>query len=138
MNNTILIGRIATNLEVKTTDGGTSWCRFNLAVPRIGAKEGTQDVDFISVVVWNKQAENLAKYQSKGSLIAVKGEMRADAYTDKEGNKRTNTYVYGINIVYLGTPEKTSDNSIEVTENVEDPFKDLGDIVELTDEDLPF
>jgi len=138
MNNTILIGRIATNLEVKTNDGGTSRCRFNLAVPRIGAKEGTQDVDFISVVVWNKQAENLAKYQSKGSLIAVKGEIRADNYTDKEGNNRTNTYVYAINITYLGTPEKTSDNSIEVTENVEDPFKDLGDVVELTDEDLPF
>lgn len=138
MNNVTLIGRIATDLEVKTNDTGTSRCKFNLAVPRVGAKEGLQDVDFISAIVWNKQAENLAKYQSKGSLIGIRGEIRAENYTDKEGLRRTNTYVLVHNVVYLGTSNKTSDNSIEITENVEDPFKDFGETVELTDEDLPF
>ena len=61
MNRTILIGRITRDLEVRSNEAGTSKCQFQIAIQRRGAKEGTQQTDFINIVVWNKMAENLAK-----------------------------------------------------------------------------
>ena len=134
MNNVMLIGRITKSLELRTNEAGTSKCQFTIAVQRRGAKEGTQDVDFINVVAWNKLAENLAKYMDKGSLIGIEGSLRADNYTDRDGNNRTFNYVLAENIQYLngfkGEEKKENKDELDV------PFK-LDD-VELTDEDLPF
>ena len=134
MNRVNLIGRITKDLEVRTNEAGTSKCQFSLAVPRFGAKEGMQDVDFFNVTVWNKQAENLAKYQGRGSLIAVEGELRADQYTDKDENDRIYNHVLAQRIEYLSSSNKEEKGETKKVEEVE-PFN--GDI-ELTDEDLPF
>ena len=66
MNNVVLIGNISTDLELKQTMNGKSVCQFNLAINGYGEK-----TDFIPVQVWNKQAENLVKFQQKGSKIGV-------------------------------------------------------------------
>jgi single-strand DNA-binding protein len=134
MNNVMLIGRITRDLELRTNEAGTSKCQFSIAVPRRGAKEGTQDVDFINVVAWNKLAENLAKYMDKGSLIGIEGSLRADNYTDRDGNNRTFNYVLAENIQYLsgfkGEEKKENKDELDL------PFK-LDD-VELSESDLPF
>lgn len=134
MNHINLIGRITSKPELRTNEGGTSKCQFSLAVHRPMAKEGNQDVDFISVTVWNKQAENLCKYQDKGSLIAVEGELRNDRYTDSEGNDRTFSNVLANRIEYLGG--KKEEEKKEESES--DPYEEFSNEVELSDEDLPF
>ena len=122
-NKVVLVGRISTDLELKQTNNGKSYCRFNLAVNRMN--EGT---DFIPAAVWNKQAENIVQYQSKGSLILIEGSIGTGNYTDQNGNNRKTFEVMVQNVQFLGS-KKTKEVD-EATE--EDIDFDLDDI------DVPF
>jgi len=130
MNRICLIGRLTAKPELRATSNGTSVCRFTIAVNRPRREDGTQEADFINCTVWNKQAENLTMYQDKGNLISVEGNLRVDNYTDKDGNKRSLTYVLVERIGFLES--KKSENKVEPVdkEETEDPFANFGDIVE--------
>ncbi len=136
MNKIIITGRLVRDPELRKNESGSVNSKFTVAVQRPMAKEDKQQTDFLICSVWGKQAENLCKYQSKGSLVAVEGEMRADNYTDEEGNTKTFTYIYANRIEYLGG--KKEEETKEEVESESDPFEDFSNEVELTDEDLPF
>lgn len=125
-NRTILVGRISTDLELRETSNGKSYCRFNLAVNRMN--EGT---DFIPVTVWNKQAENLIQYQNKGSLILVDGSISMNNYTDQNGNNRTSFEVVAQNVQFL---EKRNNASTEESQDNEtNPYEEFGEQVSIDD-----
>lgn len=100
MNKAILTGRITKDLELRETKLGTKVCEFTIATNRPVIRDGEKQADFINCIVWNQQAENLCKYQKKGNLIAVFGEIRTDSY-EVEGNKRYKTYILVNNIEFL-------------------------------------
>lgn len=128
-NRVILVGRISTDLELRTTSNSKSYCRFNLAVNRMN--EGT---DFIPITVWGKSAENLVSYQNKGSLILVDGSISMSSYTDKDGNNRTSFEVMTSNVQFLSN--KRNDNVEEnTTEQSSDPFEEFGEQIILDDLD---
>ena len=104
MNKAIIIGRIANDLKLVNTTNNNKKCEFNIAVDRVG----TDKTDFIPVVVWNKQAENLVKYQKKGSLISVDGSNRVDVYQNENGENRRKYYILANNIQFLGTKSDTN------------------------------
>ena len=135
MNQVNLIGRITRDLELRTTGSGKNVCEFTLAVNRIGS----ETADFITCVVWEKQAENLVKYQGKGSLIAVSGSLRVDKYQTEEGETRYKTYVLANSIEYLSTKasEEVSKEEKKVTVKEIDPFK-FETTIAIDDNDLPF
>lgn len=142
MNNVTIIGRITKDLELRTTNNEKSVCEFTLAVNRKGS-EGT---DFITCVVWNKPAENLCKYQGKGSLIAVSGSLRVEKYQDKEDKTRYRTYVLVNSIEYLNTNKQDATPVQEtkvqeqqrILNEVVDPFEEYANEVQLDESDLPF
>lgn len=136
MNSVFLIGRMTADVELRHNEAGTSKGQFTLAVSRIGAKEGTQDTDFFNIVVWNKQADNLAKYMSKGSQIGVEGVLRADNYTDRDGNKKVFNYVLAQRIHFLSETKKDNKGEEKTESDFDVPFK--LDEVEITESDLPF
>ena len=134
MNNVTLIGRIANDLEIKSTANGTPVCQFNLAVNRFG-----EGADFIPVVVYKKQAENLAKYQSKGSQIGIVGRIQVRPY-EKNGEKRTWTEVVAHEVEFLGSKqqEKTVAEVMYERKSVEgDQLFANDNKFGITDEDLP-
>ena len=140
MNSIVLIGRITKDLELRTTESQKAVCNFTLAVNRIGGEQA----DFINVAVWGQQAENLHKYQSKGSLIAVSGALRVDNY-EVDGQKRYNTYVLANNVEYLSSKNANNEAPGERLPNIneikKDPFEEMGINVQnmpIDDEDLPF
>ena len=141
MNSVLLIGRITKELEIKNIGDDKKVCEFSLAVNRMGSEQA----DFINCAIWGKQAENLVKYQGKGSLIAVSGTLRVDTY-EVEGQRRYKTYVLANNIEYLSSKSSEEANKEEPTEaqilnsvvNDEDPYATFGKQVEISDEDLPF
>ena len=98
MNSICLIGNICNDLELKTTNGGKNVCSFNLAVKRPFAKDTT---DFITIVCWNKQAENVCRYCGKGTKIGVSGMLTSRTYQDREGNNRTVYEVLASEIEFL-------------------------------------
>lgn len=142
MNQIQLIGRLARTPEMRYTTNNKPVANFTIAVNRVGQDEA----DFINCVVWNNQAENLCKYQEKGSLIGIVGTLRVDQYQDNNGDNRYKTYVLVHNVIYLGSkksitenvaePQQTSVEQNSTTEN--DPYKDFGEEIALNPDDLPF
>lgn len=139
MNNVNLIGNLTSNPELRTTSTGKNVCNFSIAI-NSGYGESSR-TDFINIQAWNKLAENLCKYQSKGGKLGISGELRSETY-EKDGNKRTNTYVLANQITYLNTKK---DGNIE-QQDEEDKFRNINvksefksnDEIELIDDDLPF
>lgn len=126
MNNINLIGRIAKDLELKYIQGsGTAVLKLTLAVNRRFKKEGQPTADFFNVVVWGKIAENLAKYNSKGSQISVTGRLETRNYQGQEGNKKYLVEIVAESVDFLGGgAKKESGEQAEFEEIDEDdvPF----------------
>ncbi len=159
MNKAILIGRLTRDPELRTTPTGRNVCQFSVAVSRTFTNaNGEREADFINCVVWDKQAENLVKYQKRGNQIAVEGRIQTRNYDDKDGKKVYVTEILASNISFLdskGTStagntsfntlpeppmEDTSSNSgsVETVSVEKDPFEAFGDSIEISDNDLPF
>lgn len=161
MNKVILIGRLARDPELRTTPTSVSVATFSIAVSRPYVPQGgTPETDFINCVVWRRQAENLAKYCRKGSQIAVEGRIQTRNYTAQDGNKRYVTEVICDNITFLGSKsdnqggasfvqnnyqpaneipvDNYNQSAMPTTDITEDPFKDFGEEITLSDDDLPF
>ena len=140
MNKAILIGRITANPELRTTQSGNQNTTFSLAVNRNYTKEdGTRETDFISCTAWKKTAENIVKYCSKGSQIAIEGRIQTRSYDAQDGTKRYVTEVLVENIHFLGKNEpKAGDKEQDIVKtNESDPFAFLDDM-ELKEDDLPW
>lgn len=101
MNSVHIIGRLTKDPEVKQAAGGTSMCRFTVAVNRPKKQEGKPDADFINCTTFGKTAENLGRYQHKGMMIAVTGRIQTGSYTNQQGQKIFTTDVYAENVEYL-------------------------------------
>lgn len=131
MNKIILIGNITKDLEIKYAKNGKAIVEFNLAVRR------DKDItDFINCVVFGMQAENLNKYQGKGSKIAVSGEYRIDIYDKIDGTRGYSHYVLANEIEYLSTKQKEEKEVVEEEKAMNNIFEEFGDMVE--NENLPF
>lgn len=89
LNKVILIGNIVEDAEIKQTPSGVAVCNFRIAVNRKFAKEGQQNVDFISIVCWRQAAEYVGRWGSKGRNILVCGSLQQRNWTDDNGNKRS-------------------------------------------------
>ena len=127
MNSINLIGNITKDIDLRSTTSGKSVVELNVAINGIGENE----VVYIPIVVWEKQAENVAKYCSKGSKIGISGKLIQSEYEAQDGTKRRITKVQANHIEFLTKP-------IEKKE-VEDSLEDFSDDITLTDDsDLPF
>ena len=137
MNKCIITGRIANDLELRATTTGKSICDFRIATNRPTNRDGERVADFINCRVWNKSAENLVKYQTKGNLIAVIGRIQVENYKDKEGKNKSYTYLLVEDLEYLerkkeeNQEEKNEFADFSITTEVQQQF-------DYTDEDLPF
>ena len=141
MNHITLIGRLTKDPELKYTSSGTAVCSFTLAVNRrFTSQNGEKEADFIPVVVWNKAAENCAKYLSKGRQTAVEGRLQIRSYDDKDGQRKRVTEVVAENVEFLGSGQ--SQNSLagqSHTERSNDMgYGDLGQEIMFDDNDVPF
>ena len=87
MNQSMLMGRICKEPELRTSQSGMSMLSFSIAVPRDYKKEGEErQTDFIMCKCFGKTAEFISKYFSKGSMIAIMGKIQTGSY-DKDGTK---------------------------------------------------
>ena len=169
MNKVILVGRLTRDPEVRTLPGsGNTVASFSLAINRnFRNKEGNVDADFINVSVFGRNAENVGKYVSKGSLLGVDGRIQTRSYDAQDGSKRYVTEVIADNVEFMGSKKDNNSDGgsynnynsapvnayVDTTSSVfmdepspdmgidvsnDDPFKDFGSEVSLSDDDLPF
>lgn len=109
-NKVILIGRLTRDPELRYTPSGLSVASFGLAVERQSSnQQDKRGVDFIDIVVWQKQAENCAKHMGKGRLVAVEGRLQVSSYQDKEGQRRRRGEVVADLVRFLDWPNSVQD-----------------------------
>lgn len=111
-NRVTMMGRIANDLEIKTTQSGTNVLTFRLAVDRsYKDADGNRDTDFFNFVAWRSNADFIAKFFDKGRLILLDAEAQNRTYTDKNGTERLVTE-FLVNRVYF-TGEKANNANTE-------------------------
>ena len=101
MNNVNLIGRLARDPELKYTNTGKAVASFTVAVNRGFGKDN--EADFINCVAWEKTAENMANYTSKGSQVGISGRLQVRSYDNNEGKKVYVTEVVANFVEFIGS-----------------------------------
>jgi len=94
MNKVIEMGRLTRDPEISSSNSGTKFARFSIAVDRRFKKEGEPDADFFNCTAFGKIAEFVEKYLQKGTKVLVAGRLQNNNYTNKEGQK-----VYDVRII---------------------------------------
>ncbi len=111
INRTILVGRLTRDPELRYTSSNIAVVKFTLAVNRTFAgPTGEREADFIQCVVWRKQAENLARFVKKGSLIGVEGRIQTGSYDDKDGIRKYTTEVVCDSVQFLEPKSQDSES----------------------------
>lgn len=168
MNKVVLIGRLTRDPELRYTGSNLPVATFSIAVNRnFSNQSGEREADFINIVVWRKQAENVKNYLTQGSQVAIEGRIQTRSYDDNNGQRRYVTEVVADNVEFLGSrnssnnsnnsgsnfannnnnsnsegpsPYDFGDNSQEPkgTNLDSNPFADFGASIEISDDELPF
>lgn len=100
LNKAILMGRLTADPELKHTQNNIPVTSFTLAVDCSFGKE--KQTDFLDIVAWRNTAEFVAKWFSKGMLVAVSGRMQIRTWEDKQGNKRKTVEVVADEVFFAG------------------------------------
>lgn len=137
INQVMLMGRLTHDPEMRTTPSGKNVCTFSIAVDRMSRDD---QADFFSVTAWEKTAELVNQYLSKGSRCLVQGRLRQESWEDKEtGKKRSRVEVVANDVTFLDSPgagrsgradgDSSKDSgSDEVPTSVDDSPIDLSEI----------
>ncbi len=102
-NKTILMGNLTKDPEIRYTPSGTAVANFGLAVNH-RYKQGDEmrdEVCFIDIVVFGKQAENCGQYLSKGQGIIVDGRLQQRRWESDDGQKRSRHEVVAQSVTFL-------------------------------------
>ncbi len=104
-NKVILMGNLTRDPELRVTPQGMAICKIGLAVNRTfkGSDGNNQEeVTFVDVDAFGKQAEVIGKFMNKGKPILIEGRLRMDSWTTKEGDKRSKMVVVVENFQFVG------------------------------------
>ena len=106
VNTVMLLGNITRDLEVRYTPKGTAVCDLGMAVNRIRTGdngERIEEVTYVDVTLWGRQAELAGQYLSKGRSVFIEGRLQLDQWDDKQtGQKRSRLRVVGENMQFIG------------------------------------
>lgn len=165
INNTVLVGRLTKDPELRYTASGTAVATFTLAVNRSFTNQnGEREADFINCVIWKKPAETMEKYAKKGTLIGIVGRIQSRNYENQQGQRVYVTEVVAGNFQLLESRQQSDqrgsgnstqqDNHHQTNGNYggtqapipgmdnygniasSDPF--TGSSIDISDDDLPF
>lgn len=102
INRVVLVGRLTKDPELRYTPSGIPMTRFTIAVNRtFSSQSGEREADFIGCIAWRKQAENLANFMRKGSLIGVEGRIQTGSFEGQDGKRVYTTDVVADSVQFL-------------------------------------
>lgn len=111
INRVVLTGRLTKDVELRYISSNIAVAKFTLAVDRMFTQDnGERGTDYIQVVCWRKQAENVSKFCGKGSLVGVDGRIQTGSYDDKDGKRVYTTEVIADSVSFL--EKKPQDNGM--------------------------
>ena len=124
LNQSILVGRIVREPEVRETENGVKISNITLAVPRnYKNANGEYDTDFLDCTLWSSIAESTSEYCQSGDMIGVKGRLQNRIIEMPDGNKKRKTEVIAEKITFLSSSQRKADNSERETKITEEKRK---------------
>lgn len=140
LNVVAIMGRMASDAQLRTTQSGKSVASFRIACDR-GRKDanGQNQTDWLDVVAWDKTADFVVRYFPKGSMIAVTGRLQSRNYQDKNGNNRTAIEIVANQVSFCGEKKQeksfqpANENALNFAQGGNDDFAPVEDA-----DDLPF
>ncbi|MCX7821318.1 MAG: single-stranded DNA-binding protein [Brevinematales bacterium] len=131
INRVILVGRLASDVELKYTPSNVAVAKFRIAVGGKQKNDGNDNVSFFSVVVWNKQAETCSKFLTKGKQVAIDGRLEQRSWVGQDGVKKSIVEIVAERIEFLGasggqSPRQDNSTTSQATSNASD-FYDNSD-----------
>lgn len=118
INRVVMVGRMTRDPELRRTGSGAAVTSFTLALNRNYNSADGQQADYISCVVWNKVAENVAQYCSKGSLVGVEGRLRSRTYDNAHGQRVYVTEVVCDSVQFLETRAQRERNQSSMNQGM--------------------
>ena len=117
LNKVMLMGNMTRDPELKFTPKGTAVCQFGIAINRVFTVDGgekREEVTFIDVESYGKQAETIGQYFKKGRPIYVEGRLRLDQWEDKQsGQKRSKLKVVLEGFQFIGDKKESTTHNEE-------------------------
>ena len=147
INRVVLVGRMTRDPELRRTNTGAAVTSFTLALNRNYNSADGQQADYINCVVWNKGAENVERYCSKGSLV---GRLRSRSYDNAQGQKVYVVEVVCDSVQFLETkaarekaqqqqPQVEQDNFYDMkTVDLEKDFDNSFNSFDIMEDDIQF
>jgi single-strand DNA-binding protein len=127
LNKVLLIGNLTRDPELRYTPGGTAVVNLRMATNRRykdKSGEMKQEVCYITVVAWDKQAEVCNQYLHKGSPLFVEGRLQSRSWDGADGKKRTVIEVRAERVQFLGAPPAKTES---IPEDNAMPAEEKGD-----------
>ena len=118
INRVVMVGRMTRDPELRRTGSGAAVTSFTLALNRNYNSADGQQADYISCVVWNKVAENVAQNCSKGSLVGVEGRLRSRTYDNAQGQRVYVTEVVCDSVQFLETRAQRERNQSSMNQGM--------------------
>jgi len=132
LNNVSIIGRMCADPELKHTPQDVPVCTFSIACQRNYVK--TEKItDFFNIVAWRGNAEFISKYFSRGSMIAITGQLQTRKYTDSHGYSKTATEILAETVSFCDSKKEVSGATERPV-----PTEDVAELMPVEDEDIPF
>ncbi len=120
INKVLLSGRLTRNPELRYTPGGVAVITFSLALNRRykdQSGEWKDDVSFVNVVAWERQAELASEYLKKGSAVYVEGRLQSRSWETSEGSKRSTIEVRAERLQFLDRVKREGEGAEARTED---------------------
>lgn len=117
------IGRLTKDPELRHTQQGTAVCSFTLAVNRRFKRD---EADFINIIAWQKTAEFVQQYFTKGLQVGVAGRIQTRTYDDKDGKRVYVTEIVAEEVYFADSKkgkEETKNNDDWLTTDDSDPYE---------------
>lgn len=111
LNKVFLIGNLTRDPEVRYLPSGQAVADLGMAINRryrTANGEDKEEVVFVSVVVWQKQAEACGKYLSRGLPLFVEGHLQLDEW-EKDGKKNSRIRVVAERVQFLSGPKRDAE-----------------------------
>lgn len=113
INRAVICGRLVRDPELRRTQNGIPVTSFTLAVNRTF---GEHEADFLNCVAWNKTAEIVNQFCSKGNLVGVEGRLQSRNYQDNQGNNRTVVEIVADQVQFMQSKDSSAQTMAQASE----------------------
>jgi single-strand DNA-binding protein len=116
LNKVLVIGNVGKDPEMRFTPNGNPVVSFSVAANHVYMTpegERKEETEWFNIVCWNKLAETVNQYVSKGMQVYCEGRQKTRTWDDDQGQKHWKTELVANQVLFLGNKQPASGSQAE-------------------------